>query len=77
MDLSFLQGNGWVGVGLGLLMFAMGFLKGYSVRNGFVNAIIDATIKQLIADRMIKTRRTWNNETGEWEEELLQFDEEV
>lgn len=77
MDLSFLQGNGWVGVGLGLLMFAMGFLKGSSVRNGFVNAIIDATIKQMIADRMIKTRRTWNNETGEWEEELLQFDEEV
>ena len=76
MDLSFLQGNGWVGVGLGLLMFAMGYLKGASVRKGFVEAVIDVTIKQMIADRIIKTRRTWNDETGEWEEELLQFDEE-
>ena len=76
MDLSFLQGNGWVGVGLGLLMFAMGYLKGASVRDGFAQHIIAHTIKQMVADRLIKTRRTWNDETGEWEEELLQYDEE-
>jgi hypothetical protein len=77
MDLSFLQGNGWVGVALGVAMFCMGYMKGASIRKGVVEAVIDVTIKQMIAARMIKTRRTWNNQTGEWEEELLQYDEET
>lgn len=77
MDLSFLYGNGWVGVALGLVMFAMGYLKGASVRNGFVDHIVAHTIRQMVADRLVRTRRTWNDETGEWEEELLQYDEEV
>jgi hypothetical protein len=76
MDLSFLQGNGWVGVGLGLLMFAMGYIKGASVRDGFAQYIVAHTIQQMVADRLVRTRRTWNDETGEWEEELLRYDEE-
>jgi uncharacterized membrane protein len=77
MDLSFLQGNGWVGVAIGLLLFGMGYLKGASVRDGWIDAIIAMTIKQMVADRLVKTRRVMNDETGEWEEELLQYDEEV
>lgn len=76
MDLSFLQGNGWVGVVIGLLLFGMGYLKGASVRDGWVDAIIAMTIKQMIDDRLVKTRRILNDETGEWEDQLLEYDEE-
>lgn len=76
MDLSFLQGNGWVGVAIGLLLFGMGYLKGASVRDGWVDAIIAMTIKQMIDDRLVKTRRVLNDETGEWEDQLLEYDEE-
>ena len=41
MDLSFLQGNGWVGVALGVAMFCMGYMKGASIRKGVVEAVID------------------------------------
>ena len=71
-----IQGNGWVGVALGLVMFGLGWYKGIQLKERAIEAIIAHTIQQMINDRLIRTYRKFNEETGEWEEELLQWDEE-
>ena len=75
MDLSFFYGNSYVGVLLGLSMFGMGYWKGAMIRRTLVEAIISTTINQMIADKLVRTRRIWNPTINEWEEEIVRFDE--
>ena len=76
MDLSFLQGNGWVGVALGLVMFGMGYIKGKSIRREFVGYVIDATIQRMVKDGFVKTSMLPDEETGEMTQHILRYDEE-
>jgi hypothetical protein len=69
--------NGWIGVGLGLMMFGLGYWRGFgNAAIKLIPAMVDATLKQMIEDGYIKTRKVLNAE-GKWEEELLRHDEEV
>lgn len=73
----FMNANGWMGVGLGLLMFGMGYWKGVSnTVNRVIPATVEATVDQMIADGYIKFRKVLNDE-GKWEKEILKHDEEV
>lgn len=74
-DFSWIYGNGWVGVILGILCFAMGFWKGRFDSN-HVEHLATIIIDDLVNRRMIKTRKKYNSETGEWEIDLLEYDEE-
>lgn len=68
-------GNGWVGAVLGIVCFAMGFWKGrFDKRHlmEFTAIIID----DLVERRFIKTKRVFNQETGEWDIDLMEYDEE-
>jgi hypothetical protein len=71
----FTDANGWIGVGLGLLIFYMGYIKGVSKARALAPHIIDSTIQNLIDNGFIKTRKTLKN--GKWEEDILRHDEEV
>jgi hypothetical protein len=66
-------GNGWVGVVLGLVCFGMGFWKGRYDRS-YLQHIAEAVIDDLVRQRFIRTRRIYNDETGEWEVDLLEYD---
>lgn len=69
--------NGWVGVALGIGMFAMGYWKGSTdTAIKIIPATIDATLRQMIDEGYVRVRKVLNNE-GKWEEELLRHDEEV
>jgi len=74
-DFSFLHGNGWVGVFLGLLCFGMGFWKGrYDKRHlALLTSII---LEDLIEQKFIRTRKVLNENTGEWEVDILPYDSE-
>jgi len=74
--LTFLNGNGWVGVAIGITLFIMGYLKGKQKAAKLVPLIVDTTIENLIKDGFVKTRKVLNKD-GMWEDELLKYDEEV
>ena len=74
-DFSWLYGNGWVGVIIGLLCFGMGFYKGRFDQN-HLSMMASIIIEDLVERRMIKTRKVFNQETGEWDIDLLEYDEE-
>lgn len=67
--------NGWIGVGIGLLIFLLGYMKGVKKARSLAPHIIDSTIQNLIDNGFIKTRKTLKN--GKWEEDILRYDEEV
>lgn len=67
--------SGWIAVGIGLLLFFMGYIKGVGKAREFAPHIIDSTIQSLIDNGFIKTRKTLKN--GKWEEDILRYDEEV
>jgi hypothetical protein len=71
---TYIVGNGWVGVALGIAMFAMGYWRGLERVNKIAPFIIDATIADLIENGFVKTRKRL--EDGEWKEEMLRHDEE-
>lgn len=68
--------NGWLGVGLGLAMFAMGYWRGLARGMSMFEAVITGTIDDLSRQGYIRTRRIFNAETGTWEVDLLKYDEE-
>lgn len=68
--------NGWLGVALGLAMFAMGYWRGLNRGMSMFEAVINATIDDLSRQGYVRTRRNFNAETGEWEVDLLRYDEE-
>ena len=67
--------DGWIGVGLGLACFGLGFFKGRYDREHMAT-LATIIIEDLVERRLIKTRRKWNQETQEWEVDLLEYDEE-
>jgi hypothetical protein len=67
--------QGWLGVAMGLGMFALGWFRGRYNQN-HIETLASIIIDDLIERRMIKTRRTWNQETQAWEIDLLEYDEE-
>jgi hypothetical protein len=71
----FSNANGLIGVGIGILIFLLGYLKGVGKARIITPYIIDSTIQKLIDDGFIKTRKTLKN--GKWEEDILRYDEEV
>lgn len=69
--------NGWIGVGIGLGLFLMGYWKGaIDTASKIVPATINATLQQMIDDGYVRVRKVLNDE-GKWEEEMLRHDEEV
>lgn len=69
--------NGWIGVGVSIVIFGMGYWKGMvNTANKLVPATVEATMDQMISDGYVKTRKVLNEE-GKWEQELLKYDEEV
>jgi hypothetical protein len=67
--------NGWIGVGIGLLIFLLGYMKGVGKARALAPHIIDSTIQNLIDNGFIKTRKTLKD--GKWQEDILRYDEEV
>jgi hypothetical protein len=74
--MSYVQGNGWLGVAIGIVIFIMGYMKGNAIRQSFMDEVMDATIKQMIADGYVKARMEVNPETGKMEQMLYKHDEE-
>ena len=72
----FSETNGWLGAGLGIVLFAMGYWRGLNRGMGMFGAVITATIDDLSRQGYIRTCRNFNAETGEWEVDLLKYDEE-
>lgn len=72
---TYIIGNGWAGVFIGLSLFGMGYWRGASGKVKFSILVIDATIKDMIDNGYVKTRRKLVD--GKWEEEILRHDEEV
>jgi hypothetical protein len=77
MDISWIfNSTGWIGVALGLIMFALGFFKGIAfAKDRLIDAVIASTIASMIKDGYVRSQKIYNAETGEWEEELLKLDE--
>ena len=71
---TYIAGNGWLGAGIGIGLFLMGYFKGLARVNKIAPFIIDATIQDLINNGFVKSRKRL--EDGEWKEELLRYDEE-
>ena len=76
MDLSFLQGNGWVGVACGLILFALGWYKGTESAKNMVLFSIEHMLDDLIKQGYIRSRRVFNEETGKWDVDIMKLDEE-
>ena len=74
--MSYVQGNGWLGVAIGIVIFIMGYMKGNAIRKSFMDEVMDATIKQMITDGYVKARIEMNPETGEMEQMIYKYDEE-
>lgn len=53
----------------------MGFYKGRFDQNHLA-MMASIIIEDLVERRMIKTRKVFNQETGEWDIDLLEYDEE-
>lgn len=77
MDFSWIfSSTGWIGVGLGLIMFALGFFKGIDfAKQRLIDVVIANTIASMIKDGYVRSQKVYNAETGAWEEELLKLDE--
>lgn len=74
--MSYVQGNGWLGVVIGIVIFCMGYMKGNMVRGSYLDEVMDVTIKQMIEDGYVKARMEMNPETGEMEQMLYKHDED-
>jgi general stress protein CsbA len=74
---TYIVGNGWVGVLIGIVLFVMGYYKGLARTASIIPIIVDSTIQGMVADGYARVRKVLNPETGEWEEELLRHDEEI
>ena len=68
--------QGWLAVGCGLAIFGLGWFKG-RYDSSHVETLATFIIEDLVERRMIKTRKKWNQDTQEWEIDLLEYDEEV
>lgn len=75
IDLSWMYGNGWVGVICGIVLFGLGWYKGLSGNRHFAEHLIESVIDDLAKQGYIKTQRKYNEETGVWEVDLLKYDE--
>lgn len=72
-----MNADGWIGVGLGLVMFLLGYWKG--VDNTMLRVVPEAiasTLETLVQDGYVKTRKSLD-ENGQWQEEIMRYDEEV
>lgn len=76
MDMSWAQGQGWVGVTIGLAMFGLGWFKGRESADKVIESVIAYTIDDLIARGYLRTRVIRNKDTGEDEQYIVKADEE-
>lgn len=65
----------WLAVAIGLILFGMGWFKGYQSRREFTEEFVGSIIDDLVKQGFIKTKRQYNQESGKWEVDILKFDE--